>query len=213
MWRSIQWRVGLIVLFPGPLHPFPHPHPGRIPCPSGGRKFCPRKRSTWGWTCGEGCTSCSRWRCRRRWKAPWTSMPATSKTALTKKDIPFKQVERTPDGKISVILPDSKANDRFSQIRADQFANLKVASFREQEGKFQYLAGDEPERSQVHRGIGRPPGAGDHPEPGRPVRGLGAGDRSPGGEPDPRPAPRHQGPPAGHRADRPDRPSGVQAGG
>ena len=81
------------------------------------------------------------------------------KDALAKKDIPFQQVERTPDGKISVLLPDAKANDRFSQIRADQYGNLKVASFREQEGKFQYLLEMNPkeaksiEESAVRQGL------------------------------------------------------------
>jgi preprotein translocase subunit SecD len=70
------------------------------------------------------------------------------KDALAKKDIPLRQVERTPDGKISVVLPDSKTNDRFSQIRADQYGNLKVASFREQEGKFQYLLEMNPRESK-----------------------------------------------------------------
>ena len=51
------------------------------------------------------------------------------KDALAKKEIPFKQVERTPDGKISVLLPDSKANDRFSQIRADQYGKSEGGFF------------------------------------------------------------------------------------
>jgi preprotein translocase subunit SecD len=67
---------------------------------------------------------------------------------LTKKDVPFTKIERTPDGKISVVLPDSKANDRFNQIRSDQFAGLKVASFREAEGKFQYLLEANPKEAK-----------------------------------------------------------------
>jgi preprotein translocase subunit SecD len=61
------------------------------------------------------------------------------KDVLVKKEIPVRQVERTAEGKISVVLPDAKANDRFSQIRADHYGNFRVASFREQEGKFLYL--------------------------------------------------------------------------
>jgi preprotein translocase subunit SecD len=60
------------------------------------------------------------------------------KDTLAKKEIPVNQVERTPDGRISIVLPDSKANDRFNQIRSDQYGELKVATFREQEGKFLY---------------------------------------------------------------------------
>jgi len=61
------------------------------------------------------------------------------KDTLAKKDFPSTQVERTSDGKISVTLPDNKANDRFAQIRSDQYGNLKVASFREKDGRFQYV--------------------------------------------------------------------------
>lgn len=61
------------------------------------------------------------------------------KDTLAKKEIPFQQAERNSAGKISILLADAKANDRFNQIRSDQFANLKVASFVEREGKYQYL--------------------------------------------------------------------------
>lgn len=60
------------------------------------------------------------------------------KEILTKKNIPFQKAERTTGQKIWVVLPDSKASDRFSQIRADQYGNLKVASFRQEDGKFHY---------------------------------------------------------------------------
>jgi preprotein translocase subunit SecD len=81
------------------------------------------------------------------------------KDALAKKDIPARQVERTPDGKISITLLDAKANDRFSQVRADQYGNLRVASFREQDGKFLYLLEMNPneakaiEESAVRQGL------------------------------------------------------------
>jgi preprotein translocase subunit SecD len=61
------------------------------------------------------------------------------KELLTKKNIPFQQCERVADRKISVVLPDSKASDLFSQLRGDQYGHLKVAAYRSQEGKFQYL--------------------------------------------------------------------------
>ncbi len=61
------------------------------------------------------------------------------KETLSRKEIPFTQVERTPEGQITIVLPDSKANDRFSQVRSDQYPNLNVASFREKDGRFQYL--------------------------------------------------------------------------
>jgi preprotein translocase subunit SecD len=58
---------------------------------------------------------------------------------LAHKDIPFTQVERTPDGRITAVLPDRQANDRFSLVRSDQYPYLNVASFRENNGKFQYV--------------------------------------------------------------------------
>ncbi len=61
------------------------------------------------------------------------------KETLTKKNLVFSKSERTPDRKISVVLSDSKSSDLFSQMRGDQYGNLKVAAFRPQEGKFQYL--------------------------------------------------------------------------
>jgi preprotein translocase subunit SecD len=60
------------------------------------------------------------------------------KDALIKKKIPFHQVERTSDRRITVVLPDSKANNHFSQIRSDRDSKLKVVSFLEQGGKFLY---------------------------------------------------------------------------
>ena len=47
-------------------------------------------------------------------------------------------VERISDGRITVVFPDSKANNHFSQIRSDQDSKLKVVSFLEQGGKFLY---------------------------------------------------------------------------
>jgi preprotein translocase subunit SecD len=70
------------------------------------------------------------------------------KNTLTNKDIPFTQVERTPDGRITVTLPDSRANDRFSQVRSDQFAYLDVASFREIGGEFQYVLAMNPKEAR-----------------------------------------------------------------
>jgi preprotein translocase subunit SecD len=64
---------------------------------------------------------------------------ADIKETLTHKDISFTQVEQTPVGRITVVLPDSQANDLFSQVRSDQYPNLNVASFQENEGKFQYV--------------------------------------------------------------------------
>jgi preprotein translocase subunit SecD len=60
------------------------------------------------------------------------------KDALIEKGIPFHQVERNADGRVTVILPDSQADDRFAQMYSGQYSHLKVASFREQGGKRVY---------------------------------------------------------------------------
>jgi preprotein translocase subunit SecD len=61
------------------------------------------------------------------------------KETLTRENTPFIQVSEASNGKIVVVLPDSRANDLFSRIRSDQYADLKVASSREINGKFEYL--------------------------------------------------------------------------
>jgi preprotein translocase subunit SecD len=64
------------------------------------------------------------------------------------KNIPFHQVERTPDGRITVILPDSQADNLFSQVHSGQYSGLKVASFREQDGKVVYTMEMSPKEAE-----------------------------------------------------------------
>ncbi len=70
------------------------------------------------------------------------------KDALAKKEIPFDQVDLTPEGKISITLPDSNANDRFSQVLSDQYSTLKAADYRQEGGKFHYLLEMNPKEVQ-----------------------------------------------------------------
>jgi preprotein translocase subunit SecD len=138
MWRSIQLRAGLIVLFltlsilfliPSLIEPLPR----------WWSKVMPSEKIHLGLDLRGGMHLLLEVEVQKAVESALDKYASDIKDTLTKKDIPFNQVERTADGKISIILPDSKVNDRFSQIRSDQYSNLKVASFREREGKFQYL--------------------------------------------------------------------------
>jgi len=138
MWRSIQWRVGLIAFFL--LLSILFLIPSLIESlPKWWAKVLPTEKIHLGLDLRGGMHLLLEVEVQKAAESALDKYASDIKDALVKKDIPFLQVERTPDGKVSITLPDSKANDRFSQIRSDQYSNLKVASFREKEGKFQYL--------------------------------------------------------------------------
>jgi len=138
MWRSIQWRAGLILFFLALSILFLIPTLVD-PLPKWWTKILPTEKIHLGLDLRGGMHLLLEVETQKAVESALDKYASDIKEALTKKDIPFKQVERVSDGKISVVLADSKANDRFSQIRADQYGHLKVASFKEQDGKFQYL--------------------------------------------------------------------------
>lgn len=135
MWRTIQWRVGLIAallvisiffLIPtlaGPL-------------PKWWTKFLPSEKINLGLDLQGGMHLLLEVEVQKAIESALDKYASDMKDALSKKEILVDKVERTQDGKISVTLPDSKANDRFNQIRSDQYANLKVSSFRERGESF-----------------------------------------------------------------------------
>src|SRR4030043_432284 len=137
MWRSIQWRAGLIVFFLALSILFLVPTL-IDPLPKWWTKVLPAEKIHLGLDLRGGMHLLLEVEVQKAVESALDKYASDIKDTLTKKDIAFNQVDRPPEGKIAVILPDSKANDRFSQIRSDQYANLKVASFREREGKFQY---------------------------------------------------------------------------
>ena len=158
MWRSIQWRVGLIVFFLALSIIF------LIPSlvdslPKWWTKVLPNEKIHLGLDLRGGMHLLLEVETQKAVDSAMDKYASDIKDTLAKKDVPFKQVERTADGKVSILLPDSKANDRFSQIRADQYANLKVASLREKDGGFQYLLEMNPkeaksiEESAVRQGL------------------------------------------------------------
>src|SRR4030043_486929 len=138
MWRSIQWRAGLIVFFLALSILFRVP-PLIDPLPKWWTKVLPTEKIHLGLDLRGGMHLLLEVEVQKAVESAMDKYASEIKDTLAKKDIPFQQVERTSAGKISVLLADSKANDRFNQIRSDQFANLKVASFLEREGKYQYL--------------------------------------------------------------------------
>ena len=158
MWRSIQLRAGLIVvllvlsilfLIPTLVDPLP----------KWWTKFLPTEKINLGLDLRGGMHLLLEVEVQKAVDSALDKYASDIKDALAKKEIPFQKVERTPDGKISVVLPDAKANDRFSQLRADQYGNLKVGFFREQDGKFLYLLEMNPkeaktiEESAVRQGL------------------------------------------------------------
>jgi preprotein translocase subunit SecD len=158
MWRSIQWRVGLTLAFLALSIIFLIPTLVD-PLPKWWTKFLPTEKINLGLDLRGGMHLLLEVETQKAVESAMDKYASEIKEALAKKDIPVKQVERTPDGRISVLLPDSKANDRFSQVRADQFGNLTVVSFREKEGAFQYALELNPkeaksiEESAVRQGL------------------------------------------------------------
>ena len=158
MWRSIQLRAGLIILFLALSIFFLIPTLVD-PLPKWWAKYLPTDKINLGLDLRGGMHLLLEVEVQKAVDSMLDKYAADIKDSLTKKDIPFSKIERSADGKISVILPDSKANDRFTQIRSDQYPGLKVANFREAEGKFQYLLEASPkeakgvEESAVRQGL------------------------------------------------------------
>ena len=137
MWRSIQWRVGLIVFFLALSLIFLVPTlVGSLP--KWWTKVLPTEKIHLGLDLRGGMYLLLEVETEKAVDSSMDKYASDIKDTLAKKEIPVNQVERTPDGKIFISLPDSKANDRFNQIRSDQYGELRVASFREQDGKFLY---------------------------------------------------------------------------
>jgi preprotein translocase subunit SecD len=158
MWRSIQWRVGLIVFFLALSILFFIPTL-IDPLPRWWAKVMPTEKIHLGLDLRGGMHLLLEVEVQKAADSALDKYASDIKESLSKKDILFNHVERTSEGKISVLLPDSKANDRFSPIRSDQYANLKVVSFREREGKFHYLLEMSPkevksiEESAIRQGL------------------------------------------------------------
>jgi len=138
MWRSIQWRAGLTAAFLALSVIFLVPTLVD-PLPKWWTKFLPTEKINLGLDLRGGMHLLLEVETQKAVDSALDKYASEMKDVLVKKEIPVRQVERTAEGKISVVLPDAKANDRFSQIRADHYGNFRVASFREQEGKFLYL--------------------------------------------------------------------------
>ncbi|MBU1206119.1 MAG: protein translocase subunit SecD [Proteobacteria bacterium] len=138
MRRSIQWRAGLILCFLALSILFLTPTL-IDPLPQWWRKVLPVEKIHLGLDLRGGMHLLLEVEVQKAVESAMDKYASDIKDTLTKKDISFQQVERNSAGKISVLLTDTKANDRFNLIRSDQFANLKVASFLEREGKYQYL--------------------------------------------------------------------------
>ncbi len=138
MWRSIQLRVGLIVVFLALSILFLVPTLVE-PLPAWWSKILPTDKIHLGLDLRGGMHLLLEVQVQKAVESAMDKYASDIKDTLAKKNIPFDKVERMPDGRIFVTLPDSKANDRFSTLRSDQYANLKVASFKEQGGNFQYV--------------------------------------------------------------------------
>jgi preprotein translocase subunit SecD len=147
MLRSIQLRAGLIVLFLA-LSVFFLIPTLVDPLPKWWSKYLPNDKINLGLDLRGGMHLLLEVEVQKAVDSMLDKYAADIKDSLTKKDIPFGKIERMPDGKISVALPDGKANDRFNQIRSDQYPGLKVANFREAEGKFLYLLEANPKEAK-----------------------------------------------------------------
>ena len=129
MLRSIQWRVGLIVFFLALSILFLMPSLTES-LPKWWTNIMPAEKIHLGLDLRGGMHLLLEVEVQKAVESAVDKYASDIKDTLSKKDVPFDRAERSSDGKISIILPDSKANDRFSQLRADQFPNLKVASLR-----------------------------------------------------------------------------------
>ncbi len=158
MWRSIQWRAGLTAAFLALSIVFLIPTLVD-PLPKWWTKFLPTEKINLGLDLRGGMHLLLEVETQKAVESALDKYASEMKDTLAKKEVPFLKVERTPDGKISILLPDAKASDRFSRLREEQYGNFKVASFREQEGKFLYLLELNPretksiEESAVRQGL------------------------------------------------------------
>ena len=148
MWRSIQLRAGLIVLFLALSIFFLIPTLVD-PLPKWWSKYLPTDKINLGLDLRGGMHLLLEVEVQKAVDSMLDKYAADLKDALTKKDIPFTKIERTADGKISVALPDSKANDRFNQIRSDQFPGPEGRLLPGGGGKIPVPAGSQPERGEV----------------------------------------------------------------
>jgi preprotein translocase subunit SecD len=158
MWRSIQLRVGLILFFL--IISIIFLIPTLVdPLPKWWTQVLPIEKIHLGLDLRGGMHLLLEVETQKAVESAMDKYASDIKDTLTKKEIAFQKIERNPDGKIFILLPDSKGNDRFSQIRSEQYANLKVASFRERNGNFEYLLEMNPkeiasiEESAVRQGL------------------------------------------------------------
>lgn len=138
MRRSIQWRAGLIIFFLALSIIYLIPTLVD-PLPKWWTKVLPTEKIHLGLDLRGGMHLLLEVEVQKAVESALDKYASDLKESLTKKGIPFKRIERSAEGKISIVLPDSKANDRFSQVRADQYGHLKVSSFSEKDGQFHYL--------------------------------------------------------------------------
>ena len=138
MSRSIQWRVGLVTFFLALSIIFLVPTlVGSLP--QWWTNVLPSEKIHLGLDLQGGMYLLLEVEVQKAVDSAMDRYASDIRDTLAHKDIPFAQVQRTPDGRITAVLPDRQANDRFSLVRSDQYPYLNVASFRENNGKFQYV--------------------------------------------------------------------------
>ncbi len=147
MQRSIQWRAGLILFFLVLSIIFLVPTLVD-PLPKWWKKILPTEKIHLGLDLRGGMHLLLEVEVAKAVDSALDKYASEIKEVLTKKNIPFDRVDRTGDAKISILLPNSKANDQFSQVRSEQYAHLGVSLFREQDGKFLYHLEMNPKEAQ-----------------------------------------------------------------
>jgi len=147
MRRSIQWRAGLIVFFLVLSILFLVPTLVD-PLPKWWTKILPTEKIHLGLDLRGGMHLLLEVEVAKAVDSALDKYASEIKEVLSKKNIPFERVDRTGDAQISILLPNSKANDQFSQVRSEQYAHLGVSLFREQEGKFLYHLEMNPKEAQ-----------------------------------------------------------------
>lgn len=147
MQRSIQWRAGLILFFLVLSIIFLVPTLVE-PLPNWWKKILPTEKIHLGLDLRGGMHLLLEVEVAKAVDSALDKYASEIKEVLIKKNIPFDRVDRTGDAKISILLPNSKANDQFSQVRSEQYAHLGVSLFREQDGKFLYHLEMNPKEAQ-----------------------------------------------------------------
>jgi preprotein translocase subunit SecD len=137
MQRSIRWRAGLILFFLALSILFFLPTLIGSSLPKWWTKILPTEKVHLGLDLRGGMHLLLEVEVAKAVNSTLDRYASEIKEVLKKKDIPFEKVE-TSDGKILIVLPNSKANDLFSQVRSEQYSHLGVSLFREQDGKFLY---------------------------------------------------------------------------